>query len=388
MPTIITEPHPTAFQISGNGPGWKVMLMVLAKRTYTLTPGKPCIPADEQLPIRITPIFDPARGNLLIADVETYPWKELTDVVVRGHVYSFLKTQVEAAVSVPPFVKALSVQGDRRCVRDADGRVRFSDPEPFEKMPLEYDRAYGGRDRWTEARRGNRWSLLAPYAQENTDLDAYNPFVYPRNRHGRGYLVEETPEALDELVLPNIEDPDDLLTPDRLAAGHPHEWHTMPLPAGTTWIPPSYFCRGAFLGMYPFWKELPDKLPELRRGLLPGEVKDVSIFKAHPLVLRYTNGASPGLQVPYLQPGTSITLTHMHPKTRRLTIELPPDVPEISVDGRDGKLVATQPVMHHVEIEPDEGRMSIVWRGAAPALRQYLPDELAKMPFRVVWRVG
>jgi hypothetical protein len=41
-----------------------------------------------------------------------------------------------------------------------------------------------------------------------------------------------------------------------------------------------------------------------------------------------------------------------------------------------------------VEIEPDEGRMSIVWRGAAPALRQYMPDELAKMPFRVEWRVG
>jgi len=361
---------------------------VLAKRTYAVAPGKPCMLAPEQLPIRITPSFDAKRDNLLITDVETYPWKELTDVVVRGHVYPGSKTQVDAEVSVPPFVKTLSVQGDRRCARGADGRVRFSDPAPFEKMPLEYDRAYGGWDRWTEARRGNRWSLLAPYAQENTDVKAYDPYVYPRNRHGRGYLVEESPEAIDELVLPNIEDPDDLLTPERLAAGHAHEWHKMPLPAGTTWVPPAYFCRGAFLGMYPFWKELPDTLPELTRALLPREVKEVSIFKAHPLVLRYTNGASPGLQVPYLLPGATITLAHMHPKSRRFTIAIPDDVPQISVDGRNGKLVATRPVMHHVEIEPDEGRMSIVWRGAAPALRQYMPDELAKMPFRVEWRVG
>jgi hypothetical protein len=388
MPRIITEPDPTAFQLSGNGPGWQVMLVVLAKRTYALAPDGPCVPADEQLPIRITPIFDAKRDNLLIADVETYPFKLLTDVVVRGHVYPGSRTQVDAGVSVPPVVKALSVQGDRRCVRGAGGRLCFSEPAPFEKMPLEYDRAYGGWDRRCEARRGNRWSLLAPYAQENTDLRAYNPYIYPRNRHGRGYLVEEEPEAIDELVLPNIEDPDDLLTPERLAAGHPHDWHTMPLPAGTTWIPPAYFYRGAFLGMYPFWKQLPDTLPESKRELLPREVREVSIFKAHPLVLRYTNGASPGLQVPYLLPGACITLKHIHPTKSRFTIELPDDVPQISVDGRDGKLVVTEPVMHHVEIEPDEGRMSIVWRGGAPALRQYMPDELAKMPFRVVWRMG
>jgi hypothetical protein len=388
MTRIITEPHATALQLSGNSAEMQTMLVVLAKRTYTLASGRPCGLAPEQLPIRMTPVFDEKRDNLFIADVETYPWKHLTDVVVRGHVYATSKIPTRAEVIVPPFSKSLSVQGDRRCLRGSDGRVRFSDPEPWDKIPLEYDRAYGGRDRWCEARRGNGWSQLAPYTQGGADVQAYNPFVYPRNRHGRGYLVEATPEALDELVLPNIEDPADLLTPERLAAGHPHAWHKMPLPAGTTWFPPAYFCRGAFLGMYPFWKELPDTLPEFARAYLPREVKEVSLFCAHPLVLRYTNGASPGLQVPYLQPGAAITLTNIHKKDRRFAIELPDDVPKISVDGRNGKLIATKPVMHHVEIEPDEGRMSIVWRGAAPALRPYMPTELEKMPFRVEWRVG
>jgi hypothetical protein len=389
MTAILTEAGPTALQISAFDPERRSILVVLAKRTYTFVPGQPCEVAPEQLALRTQPVFDADRGNLLITDVETYPWKLLTDVVVRGHVYPEGKGYANAEVRVAPFVKTLSVHGDRCCTRAADGRVLFSEPEPFEKMPLEYDRAYGGWDKRSEARRGNRWSALAPYAQEGSDLHAYNPFVYPRNRHGRGYLVDATPEAIDELVLPNIEDPADLLRPERLASGHPHAWHTMPLPAGTTWVPPAYFSRGAFVGMFPFWKDLPDTLPEFSRAFLPVEVKKVSVFdpSTHPLVFRFTNGASPGLQVPYLRPGARVGLSQMHASAKSFEIEVPNDVPRISVDGRNGKLVPTDAVMHHVEIEPDHGRMSIVWRGAAPAMRPYMQAELDKMQLRVEWRM-
>jgi hypothetical protein len=43
------------------------------------------------------------------------------------------------------------------------------------------------------------------------------------------------------------------------------------------------------------------------------------------------------------------------------------------------------PVVHTVLIEPDEMRLSIVWRGNAPALRPYSDEELAKMPLKVEW---
>jgi hypothetical protein len=139
--------------------------------------------------------------------------------------------------------------------------------------------------------------------------------------------------------------------------------------------------------MFPFWKELPETLPEFTRAFLPIEVRKLSIFAGDPLVFRFTNGASPGLQVPHLRPGATISLTQMHAAAPRLDIVLPDDAPKISVDGRNGKLAATEPVIHNVEIEPDAGRLSIVWRGAAPALRPYMQAELEKMPLRVEWRM-
>jgi len=51
---------------------------------------------------------------------------------------------------------------------------------------------------------------------------------------------------------------------------------------------------------------------------------------------------------------------------------------------RDGKLNATEAVVHSLIVEPDSERVSVVWRGAAPALRPYAPAELDTMPLRVV----
>jgi len=38
-----------------------------------------------------------------------------------------------------------------------------------------------------------------------------------------------------------------------------------------------------------------------------------------------------------------------------------------------------------VLVEPDEHRVSLVWRGSAPARRPYGADELAEMPLFVRW---
>ena len=62
-----------------------------------------------------------------------------------------------------------------------------------------------------------------------------------------------------------------------------------------------------------------------------------------------------------------------------------PERPKIWIDGRKGTLKETEPVIHTVVLEPDLKRVSVVWRGAAKAIRPYMPDELAKMPLKVVW---
>jgi hypothetical protein len=101
--------------------------------------------------------------------------------------------------------------------------------------------------------------------------------------------------------------------------------------------------------------------------------------------LRFANGASLGLQVPYLQGGEDCLLTEMHLNFPAWTFRLPRERPEIQTDGRNGTMKTSTPVIHTIEIEPDASRISIVWRGSAPALRPYMSQELEKMPLLVRW---
>ena len=385
-----TAPGKTVLQTSGMAADDSLVLAVLAKRTYRFTPGRSELSvADEQQPLRLVPVFDTDGPDptLLVTDTDAYPFKLLTDIVVRGHVYPEKKTYGHAAVRVGDVVKSLVAYGDRKAYRAHDGRILFSAPEAFDKIPLSYARAYGGRDARSEEK--NPWPLkrAIPHVDpQHVDIAAHSPYLYARNRNGCGYLFEATPASLEELRLPNLEDPDDLLTGDRLVVPHTDAWHTMPLPAGTTWVPPSHFSRGVFMGLFPNWKPLPSSLREIERGLLPPRVAEINVFAGHPLVKRLTNGASLGLAVPHLPPASVIALTRLHPKVANVSITLPETPPKIGVDGRNGKIAITRPVIHTVEIEPDLGRLSIVWRGAAPAIRPYVPEELAKMPLVVEWR--
>src|SRR5262249_29141710 len=100
----------------------------------------------------------------------------------------------------------------------------------------------------------------------------------------------------------------------------------------------------------------------------------------------FASGASLGMQAaPYLKGNEEVLLVGLHPKCARFLFRLPGERPRISTDGRNGKLNDTKPVIHSILIEPDELRLIIVWRGSAPALRPYMPDELETMPFRVEW---
>ena len=381
---VVTAPSPTVVQLAGLSPSGEPILSVLAKRTYSVVPGRPLVLAAEQLPLRGEPVVDPEREGLMLLDEDTYPFKLRTDVVVRGHVYGNGKSEVTAEVGVGDVTLKILALGDRRVER-AGGTITFGPAAAFDRIPLEHDRAYGGHDRRAEEKQGHPFAKLKPYLLANTSLLAYSPFVYPRNRHGRGYVCEDSAETLAELRLPNLEDPADRLTASRLVVPSMKDWWRMPLPASTTWVPPSYFGRGVFGGMFPFWEPLPKELPEFVRGLLPREAAEIDLMKGHPLIRRFANGAPLALQVPYLKPGATLRLVNLHPKSASFTIALPASAPRISVDGRDGKMLVTEPVIHHVEIEPDENRVTIVWRGAGPARRQYLPMELERMPLRVEW---
>ncbi len=382
-----------AVQLSGQDGKGRPILSVIAKRTYRLERRRSprtadCILSDEQLPLQPLTV-DEAQPELVVQDSDTAPWKPLTDVVVRGHAYCpGSAAEFTASVSVGAVTKALAIIGDRRCALSATGRVVFGEPAPFEKMPLRYDRAYGGIDTVALAKHGDPFAALLPYISPHLRTARHGPYRYPRNGAGRGYVIDATAEALEALALPNIEDPSDRLSPSRLAVGSVGRWPRMPLPWGTDWSSFACFPRIGYLGGTPAHEPFEGPFPEVRRGFMP---EGFPRMGGPPEAWhdRACNAGSFGLQVgPVTSQGAGtveLRLLNMHPRAQSLSFHLPAEGPKISVDGRDGTLLPTAPAVHHVVIEPDLDRVSVVWRGSAPAVRRYLPHELEKMPFSVEW---
>ena len=91
------------------------------------------------------------------------------------------RRELEVGFRVGPVQKVLRVIGDRSGARWAP-----SSPQPFEKMPLVYERAFGGVDPQVE--------------EPERDWDWRNPV-------GTGFAVSRG--NADGLALPNIEYPND-----------------------------------------------------------------------------------------------------------------------------------------------------------------------------------
>ena len=212
-----------------------------------------------------------------------------------------------------------------------------------------------------------------------------SPFFYPRNPGGRGYLVEATTAAVEALELPNLEHPGDLLTPDRLAAGGTSRWIYQPVPASLGWLDYGAFPRLAWLGVVPDCDEGADpaKLGEVRFGYCSPELFRQTDAPGQPS-FEGVQGASLGLRVPHLRGGEPVELLNLTRDRELFRFRLPTSQLALSVDGREGRLLRTDPpVIHSIVVEPDEMRLAIVWRGSAPARRAYALEELKLMPYAV-----
>lgn len=385
---IVTAPCPTALQVSGALPSGGPMLAVLAKRTYKVDADGRLSRADEQTPLFGIPEQDPDDPALLAVDTDLHPSKPRTDVVVHARAYGHARARrLDVAVHVAGREKRITVLGPRTCSLGPGGKIQFSEPGVIDQVPLTYAFAYGGRDRGAEAKYGNplKTAPTLPQGLQGVDLDAASPFLYPRNPAGRGYLIEPTAEALDLLQLPQLEDPTDLLSPTRLAAGWVDNWHRMPLPQATGWVDYGWYPRVAFFGVVPIVDCFDEPPLEVERGLAPEFLRDGTGETPDACRYELQCGASLGLQVPYLRTGDAVELRALHRQRPRWGFAVPP-APRIWTDGRDGKVAPTQPVLQTLLVEPDDDRVTLVWRGSAPALRPYAPQELESMPLRVEWR--
>ncbi|MBA3697937.1 MAG: DUF2169 domain-containing protein [Planctomycetes bacterium] len=379
-------PDPLTRQVSGTDAECRFILALITRRTYHVDVRGHCQMLAEQSPLTIEVKAQEANPHLIAADTDLYPCKLFTDLVVQGHAYAHgPATSFTAKVLVVGRHRHdVRVFGDRRCGLTSTGRVVFGEPAAVERVPLTYAHAYGGVDHVAEAKYGDPLAALIPYLDKSADPSACSAFAYPRNFAGRGWVIEPDPTAIDNVVLPNLEDPDDLLTPDRLIAGAQTRWPAMPMAWGTDWISPGWFPRLGYFGFTPAHEPPSTTLPEVRYRMAGVDIL-ANVSQEKKFNQRFTNGAHPGLHVPYLQGDEELVLTNLHPKYREWKLRLPGQRPRLWIDGREGRLKETKPQISSVIIAPDRDQVTVVWCGAAQALRTYLPQELAHMPFAVRW---
>jgi hypothetical protein len=321
---------------------------VLVKRTYRIEADRPAIRQEEDRPFRLIDDYydggDP-EWSTVRHESEVAPFKLSTDVVVIARAYAprgVPTTRMSVGVQVGERRKILVVTGDRQCHFRRNAAPVVSDPEPFTEMEIRYDRTYGGRD-------------------EKSVSEI--PFVYPRNFMGVGVALKNVEEVVQGLALPNVEDPQDLLTPERVIIGEPDRWHLQPLPQGFGWRQREWYPRSALLGSFPPFLYPGTVTAEEQMGLLPRDhVALAKQFRLKPFEARFANGASLGMQFSGLKGDEPIALAGLRPDGL-LKFSLPAETPRIGLD-LGGGLHELEPLLHTISIRPDDLELDMIWRGA------------------------
>lgn len=334
--------------VQGKGEGGVPIFAILVKRTYDIQPDGRILRAAIDRPLTlIDEYYDhgDATWATVKYEMDLWPYKPATDVVVIGTAYAPGGQPVymmDVAVDVAGRNKTIRVVGDRTCLYRDRRPPAFTDPAPFKQMGIRYERAYGGKD-----------------VQSLPDL----PFYYPRNPVGTGLALKNQPGVIEGLQLPNLEDPTDLLTPERVVLEEPTRWNRQPLPQGFGWYPRTCYPRSSFVGSVPAFVPPGEVMREEQIGLVPArQVDQARQFKLPSYDPRFNTGASPGLAMPYLHGNEPVRLTNLTPDGT-LHFALPGESPRLMLDIGLGENELA-PVLHTVCIRADDRQVDLVWSGA------------------------
>lgn len=348
MSTPVKTGNGVATVVAGANHRGEPLFSVLVKRTYRIVSDRRAERAAADHELRQIDLYyddgDPSWSTVK-HEAELAAYKTSTDVVVIGRAYAPHAVPVHqllVGVQVADRQKTLLVTGDRRCSYRPRAEPVFTDPTPFTEMEIRYDRAYGGQD--------------------DRSLPG-GPFVYPRNFMGVGVALRNVKEVVEGLRLPNIEDPRDLVRPERMFVEEPDRWHLQPLPEGFGWRDRAWYPRCALLGAYPPFLDPGTVTREERMGLLPkNHVALAKQWRLRPMEAQFANGASFGMIFPSLRGDETVVLGRLTPEGL-LTFSLPGDQPAIGLDLGTG-LQPLEPHLHTVSIRPDDREVDLIWRGA------------------------
>lgn len=314
--------------------------------------------------------FDPDEEPRLKAGCEFWPVKEGTDIALQGVAApkdGIPVRSMDVILQVGRHNKKVVVFGKRQVRCPRSGEIFFPLPELFDQMPLSYDNSYGGIDWRVPVEESLTWDI-------KFQLQADHPGLYPRNRFGKGYVVLPDSEDIDGIELPNLENPSDLLTEDRLVTGDPRLWHKQPLPWCLDWMPVFFYPRCAFFGGADGWYPAPeDSVTEVRMGVLPKNYRtsfQERFLDAFDFDARFFREASYGLSVPFLEGNEPVMLQGVHPQGKaRFHLPGKPLI-ELYIDGEKA---SSESRLHSLLFLPQEWKFSMVWAISAAPPRPFVP---------------
>lgn len=289
--------------------------VVIAKGRYVWNDGGgPLRFADEPPEIVYADVFHGLPAASLKYASDLCLRKTGTDVAVVGEAVAprGRVTTLDACVEVGPLRRTLRVFGDRRWERTS-GRWRPTAPLTFERMPLRYERSFGGP---------------SPTASSNPV--------------GVGVVhKDEEPEGKG---LPNLEWPEHLI----------ESRSDQPPPAGFGFIARHWTPRSSYAGTYD------ERWETERMPLLPLDFDE-----------RFHQAANPAMIVrPHLDGGEAIRLSYLS-TVPYVSFALPRTwvVAQALLAGRSTTAVMT---LDTVCIEPDVRQVALTWRAAFPCTRQWM----------------
>ena len=341
--------------------------VVVAKRGYMLGEDRVPRPSPLPTPLRFADVLvdgdDPTASPVRL-EADTVPHKDRTDLVVLAiaHAPGGLPVpgfEVSIAVGVPR--RVLQVFGPRQVLYRGPAHpslkepVRtlpvITDPEPVARVPMTPAYAYGGKAR-----------MRLPGSEDVLDV------ACPANPFGKGYCVQNSPEGMADVWLPQVEDPADLLTPETVvrAAGTPE---AVPVVATLGTFGRAWYPRSAYSGVPPYEA---DRVRAQVRGqadaLDPESDADaiamLRAFEPQILAPEFFQCASPGLAVPILAGDEAVTLRNLS-SSGLLSFNLPGRAPQVLPAGSEPRRPIPM-ALDTVVLDVEAGLLELTFRGQVP----------------------
>jgi hypothetical protein len=299
-----------------NGTGDEV-LAIIAKTTHDVRDGWPRV-SEKQEPIRLVDEYygEPDKSSIKWAS-DVGIGKPATDITLVGGAYSTPTNRyhVDVRLRVGRLEKWVRVVGNRQW-ETSMGVAGLGPPEPFDRMPLVWERAFGGTDK---------------SVPDHLEGEPINPV-------GIGFRAAKSQLPIQGSWVPNIENPWQLM---RAPADRPP-------PAGFSFVAPGWQPRIAYAGTYDAtWQQN-------RAPFLPSDFNPL-YYQTSPADQIYPGDVEMGAPVEVINASPSGSLAFC----------LPPLTLEAVVKAGDDRVALTMR-RDTIVIDGDTERLLMVWRATVP----------------------